>query len=104
MIAINITKFSSQTTHFYASFYGINSYVSLKQIENGEWSIDNKWVFNNMEDSHGHSFIKHHNEKELLKNARQFCKEHFGVVANIIIVFSDNKYSESRTKYINEEI
>ena len=43
-------------------------------------------------------------EKELLKNARQFCKEHFGVVANIIIVFSDNKYSESRTKYINEEI
>ena len=106
MVAINITKFSTQTTHFYANFYHVNQYLDLKNIEAGGWGIKNPSAFQSMEQLYGnsHSFIKHENEKQLMKNAKDFLIENCGFVANIIVVYYEGNYSESRTTYINEKI
>jgi len=106
MVAINITKFSTQTKHFYANFYHISHYLDLKKIEGGGWDIKNPSFFTSMEELYGdtYSFIKHESEKQLMENSKKFLNEHCGFVANIIVVYYEGNYSESRTIYINEKI
>ena len=101
MKAINITKFSNQTEHFYASFWNVSSYVDLENIRSGYITLKDN-VFSNMEKvSNSFNHIKNSNEKELLKEAKNKLIEHCGFSANIILVFNDGKYSESRTDYMS---
>lgn len=101
MKAINITKFSNLTEHFYATFWNVSSYVDLENVRSGYLTLKDD-VFSNMEmDSNTFTHIKNSNEKELLKEAKKKLIECCGVSANIILVFNDGVYSKSRTDYVS---
>ena len=101
MEAINITKFSNQTEHCYATFWNVSSYVDFKNVRNGHLTLKDD-VFSNMEkDSNNFTHIKNSNEKELLKEAKKKLIDYCGFSANIILVFNDGIYSESRTDYVS---
>lgn len=101
MKAINITKFNNQTEHFYATFWNVSSYVDLENVRSCYLTLKDD-VFSNMEkDSNIFTHIKNSNEKELLKEAKKKLIEYCGFSANIILVFNDGVYSESRTDYMS---
>jgi len=101
MVAINITKYSQFTEHFYCSFWSVSPYTDLKLIESGFLTLKND-VFSNMEMTKGNYYcsIKDSNEKQLLIKAKNFLNENCGSAANIIVVFYDGKYSSSRSEHI----
>jgi len=103
MLGINITKFSSITTHYYCRFYNIydiNVFDNLRSnysdlygyIENGMAENQEKVLPD----------FKTNNEKDLMEKAAKMINNFCDTKETIWFVCYDGKYSNSRTEFINE--
>lgn len=106
MIAINITKFTSYTPHYYCNFYvSISGMITIDWMHGNDFNIPDTDTFESLEKKYGNEYksIKSTNERDLYKMSLEILKERWSPLQlNGIAVFYEGKFSKERTILLND--